>query len=78
LTVELLGEVGQLEPQAEGAKHERLLRGGKCSVDLGDRAVAPRLLRGAADPLHELQQPGTFLLDEDDTEQRPEQAHIAA
>jgi hypothetical protein len=35
-------------------------------------------LRGAADPLHELQQPGTFLLDQHDAEQCPEQAYVSA
>ena len=75
--VQLLGEVRELEPDPEGAQDECLFARGQRRVDVGDGAVAPRPLGGAANSLDELEQPRAFLLDEHRSEERAQQADVA-
>ena len=74
----LLGEVRELEVEAECAEDELLLAGAEAALDAGDRAFAPRGTRLTADPLHQLEEPRPFLLDEDRAEDRPEAAYVSA
>ena len=74
----LLGEVRELEVEAEGAEDQRLLARAQPRIDLHDRARVARCARIPADALDELEQPLTFLLDEHRAEDRPQHADVAA
>ena len=76
--VMLLGEVRELEVEAERAQDECLLARAERRVDGGDRAVAAGRARVATDLLDELEEPRSFLLDEHGAEDRPQHAHVAA
>jgi len=74
----LLGEVRELEVEAEGAEHERLLPNAEVRVDVDDGSVAAGRAGLAADLLDELEQPRPLLLDQHVAEDRPQHADVAA
>ncbi len=74
----LLGEVRELEVEAEGAQHERLLLGGQRRGGARNRAVGACASCLATDRLDQVEQPLALLLDEHGAEDRPEDAHVAA
>src|SRR5215210_7887781 len=76
----LLGDVRELEVQAECPKHERLLcrRNNRYGLrDRRDLATLTRRARQEAHLLDGLQELRPHLLDEDVAEDRPEQADVA-
>jgi hypothetical protein len=73
----LLGEVRQLEVEAECAEDEALFLQAERRIDRRDRAGLPGGPGVDADALDEVEQPLALLLDEDAAEQRSEQADVA-
>ena len=80
--VVLLGDVGELEEEREGAQDVSLRRDGEPAHRFGELcrrpAAAADTPREEADPLLELEEVAPFLLDQHTPEQIPEQAHVGA
>ena len=72
----LLGEVRELEVEAERAQDERLLARARRGADL-DCLLVARRSGGPARPLDEVEQPLALLLDEHVAEDRAEKADVA-